>query len=125
MDIGVLELGGASQVVIGDDSALAYKCKVGCDPQNVRLVVNAFAHRNTATLEQGLEFLRSGGKDVYLLPQNQVRGLVWPGLSTEHLQKYAGAGVSLQITPESAPKGAKWWAFTDGAFRRGRPDSCG
>ena len=65
--------------------------------------------------DRAYDFLGAKGTPVWVLPQNQTDGLVWPGFSTERMptEDYPD-GVNLTLTPISAPDKGAWWAFTAG-----------
>lgn len=96
---------------VGEDApALHAPGRVNRSTDSVTLKVNrsAFTQRT-----EGMDLSQYPGLgDIfYLLPQTHKSSLVWPGFSTEHLDRTRfpdGLGVELQTV--SAPAGAKWWA---------------
>ena len=132
VDVGpVISDGGATMALV-DDSRTHATQTVLRDPESVRLSVPDHAKHVRGDVsaaevrkaglsgrpvfpDHAYDFLGAKGTPVWVLPQNQTNGLVWPGFSTERMptEDYPG-GVNLTLTPISAPDKGAWWAFTAG-----------
>lgn len=119
LDVGPRPDGnGGLEMVVKDDTREHAKKQVIRDPEKVALMVpeSASAVRGEHVFaDPSYDFLGDYGTKLWVLPQVQVQGLVWPGFSTEALptDEFPN-GATLMIEPESAPEGSKWWAFTSG-----------
>lgn len=132
VDVGpVISDGGATMALV-DDSRTHATQTVLRDPESVRLSVPDHAKHVRGDVsaaevrkaglsgrpvfpDRAYDFLGAKGTPVWVLPQNQTDGLVWPGFSTERMptEDYPD-GVNLTLTPISAPDKGAWWAFTAG-----------
>ena len=132
VDVGpVISDGGATMALV-DDSRTHATQTVLRDPESVRLSVPDHAEHVRGDVsaaevrkaglsgrpvfpDHAYDFLGAKGTPVWVLPQNQTDGLVWPGFSTERMptEDYPD-GVNLTLTPISAPDKGAWWAFTAG-----------
>ena len=132
VDVGpVISDGGATMTLV-DDSRTHATQTVLRDPESVRLSVPDHAKHVRGDVsaaevrkaglsgrpvfpDHAYDFLGAKGTPVWVLPQNQTDGLVWPGFSTERMptEDYPD-GVNLTLTPISAPDKGAWWAFTAG-----------
>ena len=132
VDVGpVISDGGATMALV-DDSRTHATQTVLRDPESVRLSVPDHAKHVRGDVsaaevrkaglsgrpvfpDRAYDFLGAKGTPVWVLPQNQTDGLVWPGFSTERMptEDYPH-GVNLTLTPISAPDKGAWWAFTAG-----------
>jgi len=132
VDVGpVISDGGATMALV-DDSRTHATQTVLRDPESVRLSVPDHAEHVRGDVsaaevrkaglsgrpvfpDRAYDFLGAKGTPVWVLPQNQTDGLVWPGFSTERMptEDYPD-GVNLTLTPISAPDKGAWWAFTAG-----------
>ncbi|MEA5659766.1 MAG: choice-of-anchor M domain-containing protein [Cutibacterium granulosum] len=132
VDVGpVISDGGATMALV-DDSRTHATQTVLRDPESVRLSVPDHAKHVRGDVsaaevrkaglsgrpvfpDHAYDFLGAKGTPVWVLPQNQTDGLVWPGFSTERMptEDYPD-GVNLTLTPISAPDKGAWWAFTAG-----------
>lgn len=132
VDVGpVISDGGATMALV-DDSRTHATQTVLRDPESVRLSVPDHAKHVRGDMsaaevrkaglsgrpvfpDRAYDFLGAKGTPVWVLPQNQTDGLVWPGFSTERMptEDYPD-GVNLTLTPISAPDKGAWWAFTAG-----------
>jgi len=132
VDVGpVISDGGATMALV-DDSRTHATQTVLRDPESVRLSVPDHAKHVRGDVsaaevrkaglsgrpvfpDRAYDFLGAKGAPVWVLPQNQTDGMVWPGFSTERMptEDYPD-GVNLTLTPISAPDKGAWWAFTAG-----------
>ena len=132
VDVGpVISDGGATMALV-DESRTHATQTVLRDPESVRLSVPDHAKHVRGDVsaaevrkaglsgrpvfpDHAYDFLGAKGTPVWVLPQNQTDGLVWPGFSTERMptEDYPD-GVNLTLTPISAPDKGAWWAFTAG-----------
>ncbi|MEA5647345.1 MAG: choice-of-anchor M domain-containing protein, partial [Cutibacterium granulosum] len=132
VDVGpVISDGGATMALV-DDSRTHDTQTVLRDPESVTLSVPDHAEHVRGDVSADVvrkvglsgrpvfpdktdDFLGRKGTPVWVLPQNQTDGLVWPGFSTERMPtKDYPDGVNLTLTPISAPDKGAWWAFTAG-----------
>lgn len=112
VDLGPALVGKDLDFVVGDDTALHAPGRVNRSTDSVTLEVNrsAFTQRT-----EGMDLSQYPGLgDIfYLLPQTQKSSLVWPGFSTEHLDRTRFPdGLDVELQTVSAPAGGKWWART-------------
>ncbi|ERS36039.1 hypothetical protein HMPREF1275_01004 [Propionibacterium sp. KPL1844] len=133
VDVGpVVSDGGGAVMALADDSRTHDTQTVLRDPESVTLSVSDHAKHVRGDVsaaevrkaglsgrpvfpDRAYDFLGAKGTPVWVLPQNQTDGLVWPGFSTERMptEDYPD-GVNLTLTPISAPDKGAWWAFTAG-----------
>lgn len=110
VDLGPAIVGKDLDFVVGDDTALHHPTRVNRTTDSVTLKVNrsAFTRR---TEGMDLSPYKGLGDIFYLLPQTQKSSLVWPGFSTEHLDRTRfPEGLDVELQTVSAPAGGKWWA---------------
>ena len=70
--------------------------------------------RNEHMNSPKLDFIGPVGTAFYGLPQTQMRGLPWPGYSTQDVDySRLDGGVTLHVVPRSMPKGARFGVFTE------------
>lgn len=132
VDVGPVSSDGGATMALVDDSRTHATQTVMRDPESVRLSVPDHAKHVRGDVsaaevrkaglsgrpvfpDRAYDFLGAKGTPVWVLPQNQTDGLVWPGFSTERMptEDYPD-GVNLTLTPISAPDKGAWWAFTAG-----------
>lgn len=132
VDVGPVSSDGGATMALVDDSRTHARQTVLRDPESVRLSVSDHAKHVRGDVsaaevrkaglsgrpvfpDRAYDFLGAKGTPVWVLPQNQTDGLVWPGFSTERMptEDYPD-GVNLTLTPISAPDKGAWWAFTAG-----------
>ena len=132
VDVGPVSSDGGATMALVDDSRTHATQTVLRDPESVRLSVPDHAKHVRGDVsaaevrkaglsgrpvfpDRAYDFLGAKGTPVWVLPQNQTDGLVWPGFSTERMptEDYPD-GVNLTLTPISAPDKGAWWAFTAG-----------
>lgn len=132
VDVGPVSSDGGATMTLVDDSRTHATQSVLRDPESVRLSVPDHAKHVRGDVsaaevrkaglsgrpvfpDHAYDFLGAKGTPVWVLPQNQTDGLVWPGFSTERMptEDYPD-GVNLTLTPISAPGKGAWWAFTAG-----------
>ena len=132
VDVGPVSSDGGATMALVDDSRTHATQTVLRDPESVRLSVPDHAKHVRGDVsaaevrkaglsgrpvfpDHAYDFLGAKGTPVWVLPQNQTDGLVWPGFSTERMptEDYPD-GVNLTLTPISAPDKGAWWAFTAG-----------
>lgn len=116
VDLGPVAQGDGLDVVVGDDSRQHAQTRVERPTDTVVLDVPSHAHATRGGRVFGDErynFLGKEGTDLWVLPQDQQQGKVWPGFSTEHVNadEYP-KGIDLEVAPVSAPQGGAWWAFS-------------
>ncbi|MCI7305549.1 MAG: choice-of-anchor M domain-containing protein [Trueperella sp.] len=108
---------GSLRIIVGDDSRTIEQHGVVRDPDSVTLEATVAKRERSQRIfgDETYDFLGKSGTPLYILPQSQVKGLVWPGFSTERLPTDTfPAGTTMTLTPISAPEGAHAWAFTSG-----------
>lgn len=115
VDVRVTDQNGLA-MALGDDSGTEEKRTLIRPLDKVTLAVPKQAlvtRRGHVFASKDFDFLGKKGTQLYVLPQNQRNGLVWPGFSTESVDysKYP-KGIDIQVRPAKAPKGGAWWAFT-------------
>ena len=116
VDLGPVAQGDGLDVVVGDDSRQHAQTRVERPTDTVVLDVPSHAHATRGGRVFGDErynFLGKEGTDLWVLPQDQQQGKVWPGFSTEHVNADEfPKGIDLEVAPVSAPQGGAWWAFS-------------
>lgn len=124
VDLRVMEVGGKFSVALGDDSRQHAKESVLRTINSTTLEVTKLAkvkREGNVLADESYDVLGPKGSELYVLPQGQQPGRVWPGFSSEALDrvKYP-EGATMTLTPVSAPEGGKWFAYTEnlGAFNR-------
>lgn len=118
VDLRVMEDEGNFTVALGDDSRQHAKKSVTRTIDSTTLEVTKLAkvkRGGNVLADKSYDVLGPEGTELYILPQSQQQGRVWPGFSSEALdrEKYP-EGATMTLTPVSAPKGAKWFAYTEG-----------
>lgn len=120
VDIGPAVVDGKFAVVVNDDSREHAKKSVPRTPGSVTLQLrdNAKVKRSAKAFNDPVfDFLGEMGSEVFVSPMQQKRGIVWPGFSTEHLDRASFPnGVQFEIEQKSAPSGGSWWLFTHDMF---------
>lgn len=110
------------RVTIGDDTRQHSTTSVVRDPKAVTLEVREQARKvrkGKATEGSAWDFLGKPGEQYWLLPESQNKYLVWPGFSTEHLDRSTfPKGVDFEIAPGTSPAGAQWFAFKTSSLDR-------
>ncbi|MDO5035115.1 MAG: choice-of-anchor M domain-containing protein, partial [Actinomycetaceae bacterium] len=120
IDIGPAEVGGALRMAVRDESRQHAKTAVLRRPEAVTLVLgenSKVTRSKRAFADADFDFLGPVGTRVYVSPMQQRNGIVWPGFSTEHVDRHKySKGMTFEISAVKAPKGGKWWLFTHDAF---------
>ena len=124
VDLRAMEVGGKFSVALGDDSRQHAKESVFRTINSTTLEVTKLAkvkREGNVLADESYDVLGPKGSELYVLPQGQQPGRVWPGFSSEALDrvKYP-EGATMTLTPVSAPEGGKWFAYTEnlGAINR-------
>lgn len=124
VDLRAMEVGGKFSVALGDDSRQHAKESVLRTINSTTLEVTKLAkvkREGNVLADESYDVLGPKGSVLYVLPQGQQPGRVWPGFSSEALDrvKYP-EGATMTLTPVSAPEGGKWFAYTEnlGAINR-------
>lgn len=124
VDLRAMEVNGKFSVALGDDSRQHAKESVLRTINSTTLEVTKLAkvkHEGNVLADESYDVLGPKGSELYVLPQAQQPGRVWPGFSSEALDrvKYP-EGATMTLTPVSAPEGGKWFAYTEnlGAINR-------
>lgn len=117
VDLRVMDVDGSFSVALGDDSRQHAKKSVlrTIDSTTLQVTKLAKAKREGNVLaDKSYDVLGPKGSELYVLPQSQQQGRVWPGFSSEELDrdKYP-EGATMTLTPVSAPEGGKWFAYTE------------
>lgn len=120
VDIGPAVVDGKFAVVVNDDSREHAKKSVPRTPGSVTLQLrdNAKVKRSAKAFNDPVfDFLGEMGSEVFVSPMQQKRGIVWPGFSSEHLDRASFPnGVQFEIEQKSAPSAGSWWLFTHDMF---------
>lgn len=116
LDIAPFSRGSEVDLAIKDGTGTASHQEVWRDPSAVTLSVADQAQRTLSARDvaKGLGFLGQEGQQIYLLPQSQTDGLLWPGLSTEDDAATHDGDYTFTITSAETPEGGDWFAFTGG-----------
>ena len=124
VDLRAMEVDGKLSVALGDDSRQHAKESVLRTINSTTLEVTKLAkvkRESNVLADESYDVLAPKGSELYVLPQGQQPGRVWPGFSSEALDrvKYP-EGATMTLTPVSAPEGGKWFAYTEnlGAINR-------
>ena len=124
VDLRAMEVDGKFSVALGDDSRQHAKESVLRTINSTTLEVTKLAkvkREGNVLADESYDVLGPKGSELYVLPQGQQPGRVWPGFSSESLDrvKYP-EGATMTLTPVSAPEGGKWFAYTEnlGAINR-------
>lgn len=124
VDLRAMEVDGTFSVALGDDSRQHAKESVTRTINSTTLEVTKLAkvkREGNVLADESYDVLGPKGSVLYVLPQGQQPGRVWPGFSSEALDrvKYP-EGATMTLTPVSAPEGGKWFAYTEnlGAINR-------
>ncbi len=124
VDLRAMEVDGKFSVALGDDSRQHAKESVLRTINSTTLEVTKLAkvkREGNVLADESYDVLAPKGSELYVLPQGQQPGRVWPGFSSEALDrvKYP-EGATMTLTPVSAPEGGKWFAYTEnlGAISR-------
>ncbi|WP_311198696.1 choice-of-anchor M domain-containing protein [Pseudoglutamicibacter cumminsii] len=124
VDLRAMEVDGKFSVALGDDSRQHAKESVLRTINSTTLEVTKLAkvkREGNVLTDESYDVLGPKGSELYVLPQAQQPGRVWPGFSSEALDrvKYP-EGATMTLTPVSAPEGGKWFAYTEnlGAINR-------
>lgn len=124
VDLRAMEVDGQFSVALGDDSRQHAKESVLRTINSTTLEVTKLAkvkREGNVLADESYDVLGPKGSELYVLPQGQQPGRVWPGFSSEALDrvKYP-EGATMTLTPVSAPEGGKWFAYTEnlGAISR-------
>ena len=124
VDLRAMEVDGKFSVALGDDSRQHAKESVLRTINSTTLEVTKLAkvkREGNVLADESYDVLAPKGSELYVLPQGQQPGRVWPGFSSEALDrvKYPD-GATMTLTPVSAPEGGKWFAYTEnlGAINR-------
>lgn len=112
VDISPKEIDGTLAVVVKDESGQHSSKAVLRDPNSVTFVVPQSAK---TALREDIKDIAKKGERVYVLPEVQKTGLVWPGFSTEEIYGETEGDYEFTITPKSAPQGGKWVAYSGDA----------
>ncbi|OAG71304.1 substrate-binding protein [Corynebacterium ulcerans] len=112
VDISPKEIDGTLAVVVKDESGQHSSKAVLRDPNSVTFVVPQSAK---TALKEDIKDIAKKGERVYVLPEVQKTGLVWPGFSTEEIYGETEGDYEFTITPKSAPQGGKWVAYSGDA----------
>lgn len=109
IDFGPLQRDGALGFYVTHESD-TYK------PQDVALVVGAQRHVQfeAGSLPEDVAAIVgrfvSPGSGFYHLPLTQAPDAPWPGFSTTHVAQHFPDGMNIEVAPQSAPEGGRWWA---------------
>lgn len=109
--------GNALSIGLKDDTALINKQSLVRPLDSVVLAVNdnARIHKTERMDRPELAFLGKTGDSLYLLPQSQNQGIIWPGYNTENIDYSRVDGdVTLHLDPVKIPDGATYGLYTDG-----------
>ena len=124
VDLRAMEVDGKLSVALGDDSRQHAKESVLRTINSTTLEVTKLAkvkREGNVLADESYDVLAPKGSELYVLPQGQQPGRVWPGFSSEALDrvKYP-EGATMTLTPVSAPEGGQWFAYTEnlGAINR-------
>ena len=124
VDLRAMEVDGKLSVALGDDSRQHAKESVLRTINSTTLEVTKLAkvkREGNVLVDESYDVLGPKGSELYVLPQGQQPGRVWPGFSSEALDrvKYP-EGATMTLTPVSAPEGGQWFAYTEnlGAINR-------
>lgn len=117
VDLRAMEVDGKFSVALGDDSRQHAKESVLRTINSTTLEVTKLAkvkREGNVLADESYDVLGPKGSELYVLPQGQQPGRVWPGFSSEALDrvKYP-EGATMTLTPVSAPEGGKWFAYTE------------
>ena len=117
VDLRAMEVDGKFSVALGDDSRQHAKESVLRTINSTTLEVTKLAkvkREGNVLADESYDVLAPKGSELYVLPQGQQPGRVWPGFSSEALDrvKYP-EGATMTLTPVSAPEGGKWFAYTE------------
>ncbi|XVV07591.1 choice-of-anchor M domain-containing protein [Actinosynnema sp. CA-248983] len=85
------------------------------DPSTVTLVAVP-ASKTTVPSSSAYAFLGTPGSTVWVLPQSQVSGILWPGLNTEGVPTGVLLNNSLTVKLVSVTGPADFSVYTTGAF---------
>jgi surface-anchored protein len=81
------------------------------DPRDVLMVVVPSA-RVTLPDSAAFRFLGNPGEGVWIMPQTQEPGILWPGLTTQDLDgQWEGAQIQLRLTAMNAPPGGSFFLY--------------
>lgn len=120
VDIGPVVVDGKMSVVINDDSREHAKTSVARNPESVtlQLLKNSKVKRSAKAFNDPVfDFMGPRGTELFVSPMQQKNGIVWPGFSSEHIDRAAfPRGVEFEISQKSAPAGSSWWLFTHDSF---------
>ena len=117
VDLRAMDYKGEFSVALGDDSRQHATESVTRTIDSTTLAVTKLAkvkREGNVLADPSYDVLGPKGSELYVLPQAQQPGRVWPGFSSETLDraKYP-EGATMTLTPVSAPKGGKWFAYTE------------
>lgn len=117
VDLGPRLVDGAWTLQIRDDTG---EQEVWREPADVVLHV-ADAAKNTVPDDPAYAFLGAPGSDIWVLPQVQAQGVVWPGWNTQDpsILDVAGRGVDWRLHGVSGP--GRFELFLNGDF--GTPET--
>lgn len=120
VDVGPRVVDNALVMVLKDDTRTFANRTVLRDPAAVTLAVPAQAKITRSDRyfgDEAFNFLGEKGTPLYVLSASQIDGRPWPGFSTEEINyDQFPNGVTLDLIPETAPKGGRWWGFTSSTF---------
>ncbi|MFV2017983.1 TIGR03773 family transporter-associated surface protein [Micromonospora sp. LOL_023] len=68
------------------------------------------------TVPEGADFLGASGDEVWLLPQGQQSGIVWPGWNTQHPSVVAGISGPVTLTFKGVTGPGRFTLFLTGSF---------
>ncbi|AMN69089.1 choice-of-anchor M domain-containing protein [Corynebacterium pseudotuberculosis] len=112
VDISPKEIDDSLALVIKDESGQHDSKAVLREPNSVTFVVP----QSSKTLLKGdIKDIAKKGDRVYMLPEVQKTGLVWPGFSTEEIYAETEDNYEFTITPKHTPEGGKWVAYSGDA----------
>ncbi|EFG46481.1 actinobacterial surface-anchored domain protein [Brevibacterium mcbrellneri ATCC 49030] len=117
VDLRAMDVNGEFSVALGDDSRQHAPESVTRTIDSTTLEVTKLAkvkREGDVLADPSYDVLGSKGTEFYILPQAQQSGRVWPGFSSETLdrEKYP-EGATMTLTPVSVPEGGKWFAYTE------------
>ncbi|GGP66036.1 TIGR03773 family transporter-associated surface protein [Saccharothrix coeruleofusca] len=117
VDLGPRLVEGDWVVQIRDDTGGE---PVWREPSDVVIQV-ADAAKNTVPDDPAYAFLGAAGSDIWVLPQVQAQGVVWPGWNTQDpsIRDLAGRGVDWRLHGVSGP--GRFELFLNGSF--GAPET--
>ena len=120
VDIGPAVVDDKVSVVVNDDSREHARTSVARTPDSVtlQLLKNSKVKRSPKAFSDPVfDFMGPQGTELFVSPMQQKNGIVWPGFSSEHIDRASFPnGVKFEIAQKTAPAGGSWWLFTHDSF---------